>query len=56
MPLLDAVMERGHRTHEVPFHVPGHKRGSGAPDRLQRLLGGALRHDLTELEGELQTG
>ena len=52
-PLLDAVLERGERCGEVPFHVPGHKRGSssGAPPGLRRLLGGGLRYDLTELQG-----
>ena len=51
-PLLDAVLERGERRGEVPFHVPGHKRGSGAPPGLRRLLGSAgLHHDLTELQG-----
>lgn len=51
-PLLHAVEQRGNRLHEVPLHVPGHKRGSSTPHGLQRLLGSALRYDLTELEGE----
>lgn len=50
-PLLDAVVERGDRFQEVPFHVPGHKRGGGTPPCLGRMLAGAERYDLTELEG-----
>lgn len=50
-PLLDAVAERGGRSGEAPFHVPGHKRGGAAPPALRRLLGDALRYDLTELAG-----
>ncbi|PRW59023.1 arginine decarboxylase [Chlorella sorokiniana] len=50
-PLLQAVEQRGNRLHEVPFHVPGHKRGGSTPPGLQRLLGSALRYDLTELDG-----
>lgn len=50
-PLLDAVVERGERFQEVPFHVPGHKRGGGTPPCLGRMLAGAERYDLTELEG-----
>ena len=46
-------MERGRRTTDVPFHVPGHKRGGGAPPGLHTLLGPALAHDLTELDGEI---
>lgn len=52
-PLLQAVEQRGNRLHEVPFHVPGHKRGSSTPPDLQRLLGSALQYDLTELDGEI---
>ncbi len=52
-PLLDAVLERGDRCQEVPFHVPGHKKGSGTPPRLAPLLNGSERYDLTELEGGL---
>lgn len=53
LPLLDSVHERGQRQHEAPFHVPGHKRGAGAPPQLAALLGQeALRCDLTELDGE----
>ena len=51
-PLLDAVEERGRRESEVPFYVPGHKRGSSTPPALGRLMGDALRFDLTELAGE----
>lgn len=50
-PLLDAVLERGGRSSEAPFHVPGHKRGAGAPPGLRALMGGALAYDLTELSG-----
>ncbi|KAL4448024.1 hypothetical protein ABPG75_005243 [Micractinium tetrahymenae] len=50
-PLLDAVLERGGRAGDVPFHVPGHKRGASTPPGLHQLLGGALRYDLTELDG-----
>ena len=57
-PLLDAVLARGAKP-EAPFHIPGHKRGtggagSGAPPPLSglaRLAGPALAHDLTELAG-----
>lgn len=52
-PLLQAVEQRGNRLHEVPFHVPGHKRGSSTPPGLQRLLGSSLQYDLTELDGEI---
>lgn len=52
-PLLQAVLERGGRADEVPFHVPGHKRGASTPPGLDQMLGGALRYDLTELGGEL---
>lgn len=51
-PLLDAVLERGGRASDVPFHVPGHKRGTSTPPWLSHMLGGALRYDLTELDGE----
>ncbi|KAL4444950.1 hypothetical protein ABPG77_004000 [Micractinium sp. CCAP 211/92] len=50
-PLLDAVLERGGRASDVPFHVPGHKRGTSTPPWLSHMLGGALRYDLTELDG-----
>ncbi|GAB4824084.1 hypothetical protein N2152v2_011130 [Parachlorella kessleri] len=50
-PLLDAVRERGERSGDVPFHVPGHKRGSSTPAPLRDLVGPALRYDLTELDG-----
>lgn len=50
-PLLDAVVERGGRTGEAPFHVPGHKRGTAVLPGLRAMLGGALRYDLTELAG-----
>lgn len=53
MPLVDAVKDRGRREKETAFHIPGHKRGAGAPDALIELLGGkaAFQHDLTELPG-----
>ncbi|KAG2484609.1 hypothetical protein HYH03_016563 [Edaphochlamys debaryana] len=54
-PLVDAVRERGDAVHEAPFHVPGHKRGAGAPPALQPLLcparGSVLAYDLTEIAG-----
>jgi protein SDA1 len=54
-PLLDAVARRARSTHEAPFHVPGHKRGAGAPPALAALLGGGgaltFAADLTELAG-----
>ena len=55
-PLLDAVRQRGDQVGEVPFHVPGHKRGGSTPPGLEHLLGGALRYDLTELEGKSRAG
>ena len=53
-PLLEAIRARGDRTHEAPFHIPGHKRGTITPAPLRALLGDALRYDLTELQGEQQ--
>jgi arginine/lysine/ornithine decarboxylase len=53
-PLLDAVARRARSAHEAPFHVPGHKRGAGAPRALATLLGGGgapFAADLTELAG-----
>ncbi|GFR43983.1 hypothetical protein Agub_g5128, partial [Astrephomene gubernaculifera] len=54
-PLLDAVRDRGDAVHEAPFHVPGHKRGSGAPEAFMRLVrpphGSLLQYDLTEIAG-----
>ena len=50
-PLVDAIFERGNRTHEAPFHVPGHKRGTSVPPTLTPMLSNAMRYDLTELDG-----
>jgi arginine decarboxylase len=53
-PLLDAIARRARFTREAPFHVPGHKRGAGAPPALAALLGGGaapFAADLTELAG-----
>lgn len=50
-PLVDAITSRANRTHEAPFHVPGHKRGSNPPPSLLPILSSPLRHDLTELQG-----
>lgn len=50
-PLLDAVQSRGNSASDVPFHVPGHKRGLSTPPALRGLVGDSLRYDLTELEG-----
>ncbi|GIL83845.1 hypothetical protein Vretimale_10865 [Volvox reticuliferus] len=54
-PLVDAVRQRGDAGHETPFHVPGHKRGAGAPEGLARLVrpatGSVLQYDLTEIAG-----
>eukprot|EP00884_Botryococcus_braunii_P006912 jgi/Botrbrau1/16221/Bobra.0066s0007.1 len=53
MPLVEAIRDRGRRVTETAFHIPGHKRGAGAPHALVELLGGraAFQHDLTELPG-----
>lgn len=52
---MDAVRRRGDAAHEVPFHVPGHKRGSGAPHQFAQLVspphGSVLQYDLTEIAG-----
>ncbi|MEW5311677.1 MAG: hypothetical protein WDW38_003372 [Sanguina aurantia] len=51
-PLLDAVKERGDRSHEISLHVPGHKRGRGVSEKMESLTGPtALKYDLTELPG-----
>jgi len=50
-PLLDVIVHRGRQTHEAPFHVPGHKRGSNVPPSLHTILGTAMQYDLTELDG-----
>ena len=50
-PLVDAVIQRGNRSHEAPFHVPGHKRGSSVPPSLSPILGSTMQYDLTELDG-----
>lgn len=51
-PLLDAVATVAGRVHEVPLHIPGHKRGNGAHPRLRQAFGGnVFHHDLTELPG-----
>lgn len=51
-PLVDAVVERGKRDFESPFHVPGHKRGSRLTDTQRDLLGDVgWRNDATELNG-----
>lgn len=51
-PLLDAVATVAGRLHEVPLHIPGHKRGNGAHPRLRQAFGGdVFHHDLTELPG-----
>lgn len=51
-PLVDAVVERGKRDFESPFHVPGHKRGSRLTDTQRSILGDAgWRNDATELDG-----
>jgi arginine decarboxylase len=50
-PLVDAVLHRGLQTHEAPFHVPGHKRGSTVPPSLRTILSTAMQYDLTELDG-----
>lgn len=40
--LLEAYKEKGY----VPFHTPGHKIGSGAPEILKKWMGPALPYDL----------
>ena len=51
-PLLDAVVTVAGRVHEVPLHIPGHKRGNGAHPRLRQDFGeDVFHHDLTELPG-----
>jgi arginine decarboxylase len=51
-PLVDAIVERGSRSSEVPFHVPGHKRGSRVSSvHLSFLNEGAWQCDTTELTG-----
>lgn len=50
-PLLAALRAYSRRRPAV-FHIPGHKRGRGAPRALVRLLGpGTLAADLTEAPG-----
>ena len=52
-PLLDAVITTADRLDDVPLHIPGHKRGSGAHPRLRQAFGrDVFRHDLTELPGQ----
>lgn len=50
-PLVDAVVERGARDWESPFHVPGHKRGSRITRTQRHFLGDSWKHDLTEIDG-----
>ena len=50
-PLLDAVKQRGQAGHDVPLHIPGHKRGSSVLLAFRELMSDALKHDLTELPG-----
>ncbi|KAL4523185.1 hypothetical protein Ndes2526A_g07887 [Nannochloris sp. 'desiccata'] len=50
-PLIDAIVHRGLQTHEAPFHVPGHKRGTRVLPSLHTILGTATQYDLTELDG-----
>ena len=52
-PLLDAVLLRGARSSEAPFHVPGHKRGAGIAKEggRRRRGGGGRRHPLARLMG-----
>jgi len=50
-PLLEAVAARAARR-QASLHVPGHKRGGGAPDSFLDAMGTRmLKHDLTELSG-----
>ena len=51
-PLVDAVLERAAATGEAPFHIPGHKRGTGVHPTFRKLMGTGLAHDLTEILGE----
>ena len=51
-PLVDAVVHRAERRHELPFHVPGHKRGSRlAPAQRACLDQASWARDTTELAG-----
>ncbi|ATY83600.1 arginine decarboxylase [Kyrpidia spormannii] len=49
-PLWEALV-RHVAARPVPWHVPGHKMGRGAPPDLIRWLGAGLKLDLTELPG-----
>jgi len=44
-PVLDGLLQYRERDY-VSFHMPGHKRGRGAPPRLREALGAALDVDL----------
>jgi len=51
-PLVDALVDRGSRHWESPFHVPGHKRGARLSPTQKTLVGvQGWQHDATELEG-----
>jgi len=50
-PLLRAVLRRGQQCNDVPFHVPGHKRGQGMDKSFKGMMGDALRYDTTEVAG-----
>jgi arginine decarboxylase len=47
-PLLSALQASSRRSHAA-FYAPGHRRGQGASEPLQELLGAALVADLPEL-------
>lgn len=50
-PLLAAVAGKGNAKQEVPFHIPGHKRGMSVLPEFREVMASPLRHDLTELPG-----
>lgn len=50
-PLLHALLDYVNKG-RIPFHMPGHKQGAGAPESLRQLIGDcALMFDLTEVQG-----
>ncbi len=51
-PLVEAIVHRAEQRHELPFHVPGHKRGSRlAPAQLAFIDEASWGRDTTELAG-----
>lgn len=50
-PLLSALAEKGRARDDIPFHIPGHKKGSGVLPAFRELMESPLGHDLTEVPG-----